>query len=171
MRHRIGRYHDALADLAAARPRAPRGRRAAPRSRSCSTRRRCSTGCASTRAPRSGSSEAGALAPRSPRRCSRRGSCSGLGRSLHRFSRHEEAAWLLEDAARRRTTLGDDGYETLVIALMLGFVYPGLGQLDDAKRALDRTIALAEAHGDRLHLAGAINHRAMLRAILGDTRR
>src|SRR4029079_8991545 len=72
----------------------------------------------------------------------------GRGRSLHRGSREEGAAALVERAAVQGEALDDEGYETLVIALlMLGFILPGLGRLDDARRALDRVIALCEAHG------------------------
>ncbi|MFT3765831.1 MAG: protein kinase [Minicystis sp.] len=96
----------------------------------------------------------------------------GLGRSAHRFSRNEEAAALLERAAAAAAPLGDDGYETLVIALsMLGFIYQGLSRLDDAQRALDETIALCEAHGNRFHLGGAINNRALVWSYLADKER
>jgi eukaryotic-like serine/threonine-protein kinase len=96
----------------------------------------------------------------------------GSGRSLHRGSREEEAAALVERAAAAAEAQGDEGYETLVIALlMLGFILPGIGRLDDARRALDRGIALCESHGDTLHLAGIINNRALLWAYLGDKAR
>jgi eukaryotic-like serine/threonine-protein kinase len=90
----------------------------------------------------------------------------GLGRSAFRFSRHEEAARLLDAAAVKAEQLGDEGYETRVIALML--LVPELQQVERAQRAVDHAVALSEAHGDRLHLSGALNHRAMLRANLGD---
>jgi eukaryotic-like serine/threonine-protein kinase len=96
----------------------------------------------------------------------------GSGRSLHRASREDEAAALVEQAAAAAEGHGDEGYETLVIALlMLGFILPGVGRLDDARRALDRGIALCEEHGDTLHLAGIINNRALLWAYLGDKER
>lgn len=93
----------------------------------------------------------------------------GLGRAAHRFSRNEEAAALLERAAAAAEPLEDDGYETRIIALsMLGFIYQGLSRLDDAQRALDETIALCESHGDRFHLGGAINNRALVWSYLAD---
>jgi serine/threonine protein kinase/tetratricopeptide (TPR) repeat protein len=96
----------------------------------------------------------------------------GIGRSRHRFSNEEEAAALLERAAASAAALGDEGYETLVIALIvLGFILQGLGRLDDARARLDRAIALAETHGDDLHLAVATNNRAVLWSSLGDRRR
>jgi eukaryotic-like serine/threonine-protein kinase len=93
----------------------------------------------------------------------------GLGRSAHRFSREEEAVPLLVRAAAAAEALGDEGYETLVIAtLLLGFILPVLNRLDEAGRALDSAVALCESHGDGLHLGPAINNRGMLRAFLGD---
>lgn len=93
----------------------------------------------------------------------------GLGRSRHRYSREDEAAPLIELAADLALHLGDEGYETRVVALvMLGFINQGTGRLDDAARVLDEAVALAEAHQDRVHLFAAVNIRAMLRACLGD---
>jgi hypothetical protein len=93
----------------------------------------------------------------------------GLGRSLHRDNREEEATALLERAAADAAALGDAGYETWVVArVMLGFIYQGTGRLDDAQRSLDEAIVLCEQHGDDPHLAVAINNRALLRACLGD---
>jgi tetratricopeptide (TPR) repeat protein len=40
--------------------------------------------------------------------------------------------------------------------------------LEDAARALDRAVAACEAHGDLLHLASAVNNRALLTGCLGD---
>jgi tetratricopeptide (TPR) repeat protein len=93
----------------------------------------------------------------------------GIGRSHHRFSREAAAAAALSRAVARAEPLGDAAYETHVIALMiLGFIYPVLGQIEDARRAIDRTVDLCEQHGDMLHLVGAINNRALFRAYLGD---
>ena len=93
----------------------------------------------------------------------------GLGRSLQRESRVEDASWLLEEAAQIASEVGDEGYETVVVALLLlGFTLQGLGRVADAARALDRSIALCATHRDRLHLGPAMNSRALLRACLGD---
>jgi serine/threonine protein kinase/tetratricopeptide (TPR) repeat protein len=93
----------------------------------------------------------------------------GLGRSRHRYSRADEAAPLIELAAELALHLGDEAYETRVIALlMLGFINQGTGRLDDAARVLEEAVALCEAHEDRVHLFAAMNNRAMLRACLGD---
>jgi eukaryotic-like serine/threonine-protein kinase len=93
----------------------------------------------------------------------------GLGRSRHRYSREDEAAPLIELAAELALHLGDDGYETRVIALiMLGFINQGTGRLDDAARILDEAVAISEAHEDRVHIFAAVNIRSLLRACLGD---
>ncbi|MEP7124759.1 MAG: protein kinase [Byssovorax sp.] len=92
-----------------------------------------------------------------------------IARSHARQSRYREAAELFESAAAKAVVLGDEGYETLVVAwLMLGFILPGLGRVAEAEAALDRAIAHCEAHGDKLHLGPCINNRAMVRAATGD---
>ena len=92
-----------------------------------------------------------------------------IARAHLRQSRQEEAATLFESAAAKAEILGDDGYEALVVSLlMLGFILPMLGRLEAAGVALDRAIALCEAHGDKLHLGPCWNNRAMLRATAGD---
>jgi tetratricopeptide (TPR) repeat protein len=93
-----------------------------------------------------------------------------VGRSAHRRSREGEAVDTLERAVERAVTLGADGYETRVIALlMLGFIYQGLGRLDDAAGALELAIAMCELHGDTIHLGPALSNRALLRSYRGDT--
>jgi tetratricopeptide (TPR) repeat protein len=62
----------------------------------------------------------------------------GRGRAAHRFSRNEDAAALLEHAVVEAEPLGDEAYETRIIALMLlGFIYQGLNRHGEAQRALD----------------------------------
>jgi predicted ATPase len=93
----------------------------------------------------------------------------GEGRSHYRFSRVEEAVAALERAASEAAALGEDGYETQVIALLqLGFLEQGLARLDDATRAIERAVTLCESHGDALHLAGSINSLGLLHACRGD---
>jgi len=87
----------------------------------------------------------------------------GLGRSSFRFSRDAEAAQLLDQAAERAEPLGDAGYETFVISLLLnGYVLATLGRLDDSERAFDRVIPLCAERGDKLHLGAAVGNRFML---------
>jgi tetratricopeptide (TPR) repeat protein len=166
MRYRSGRYHDALADLSCARA-AMDGDRA--------TQLAILLDEATVldwmdeyRSSEERVDAAEALMPgeRSPLLEARL--LLGRGRSLHRFCREEEAATALVRAAAAAVDLGDEGYETQVIArLLLGFILQGLGRLDEGGLALDRVVALCEEHGDTFHLAGAFSNRALLRALLG----
>jgi hypothetical protein len=86
-----------------------------------------------------------------------------LGRSYHRFNQDREAAELLREAARLAETIGDEAYEVRVTAnMLLGFLLPFLGLLDEAEERLDRTSALCQNKGDELHLAGIWNNRSCL---------
>jgi eukaryotic-like serine/threonine-protein kinase len=173
MRYRLGRYHDALADFAQARDMA-RARGDVPAQIEILLDEATALDWMEEfKSSEARVDEAGMLADRitvSPALAARL--LLGIGRSLHRFSREEEAAVTLERAAAAAEPLGDEGYETRVIALlMLGFILQGLGRLDDAERALDRTIALCEAHHDTLHLCSVTNNRALLWACRGDKAR
>jgi len=93
----------------------------------------------------------------------------GRGRSLHRASHDKEASDKLERALEVAEPLGEEAYETRVITLLMSsFILQGLARLEDAARALDRAVATCEAHGDLLHLASAVNNRALLAGCLGD---
>jgi serine/threonine protein kinase/tetratricopeptide (TPR) repeat protein len=86
-----------------------------------------------------------------------------VGRSLHRFNHDEEAAGLLREAAELAVGLGDEGYEVeLTAQIMLGFVLPFIGRLDEAEERLARASLLSEAKGDELHLAAVWNNRSCL---------
>jgi tetratricopeptide (TPR) repeat protein len=86
-----------------------------------------------------------------------------LGRSCQRFNQDRDAAELLREAARLAGSIGDAGYEVAVTAaLMLGFLLPFLGLLDEAEEHLARANALAEAKGDELHQAAVWNNRSCL---------
>ncbi|WP_170319269.1 protein kinase domain-containing protein [Polyangium spumosum] len=96
----------------------------------------------------------------------------GIGRSHYRFSLKEEALDALARAASEAARLGEGGYETQVIALlMLGYLEQGIGRHASAERALDRAVTLCDAHGDALHLAASINTRGVLRGFQGDRQR
>jgi eukaryotic-like serine/threonine-protein kinase len=85
------------------------------------------------------------------------------GRALFRSARWPDAAAALEAAAALADPIGDEGYETLVVALVLqGYVLPNLRRTADADRVLSRALALAGARGDALHLASALNNRRNL---------
>ncbi|MRG95763.1 serine/threonine-protein kinase [Polyangium spumosum] len=93
----------------------------------------------------------------------------GIGRSALRAEREEEAADELARAAEFAQGLGDEGYETYVIAhLLLGYLLPLLSRVDEAAALLDEVIRRCEERGDLLHLGAAWNTRAMVRAIRGD---
>jgi tetratricopeptide (TPR) repeat protein len=86
-----------------------------------------------------------------------------LGRSLHRFNQDQEAAPVLRQAVALAQQLGDDGYEVAVTGgLILGFMLPFIGLLDEAEQHLARTIELCTPKGDEMHLAGAWNNRSCL---------
>ena len=93
----------------------------------------------------------------------------GLGRSLDRADRKEEAVTALSAAAERAAQLGEEGYETRTIAsLLLGFILPGLGRLEEAASVLDEVIRGCELRADLLHLGGALANRGLVRACRGD---
>jgi eukaryotic-like serine/threonine-protein kinase len=93
----------------------------------------------------------------------------GLGRSLHRINRGQEAAELLREAERLAEQVGDAGYEVRVIAgLLLGHLLPFLGLLDEAEQRLRRVQALCEATGDELHLGGTWNNLSCLWMVRND---
>ncbi|MDC3956690.1 protein kinase [Polyangium jinanense] len=93
----------------------------------------------------------------------------GVGRSALRAEREEEAADELSRAAELASRLGDEGYETYVIAhLLLTYLLPLLGRVDEAAALLDEVIRRCEERGDLLHLGAAWNTRAMVRGIRGD---
>jgi hypothetical protein len=84
----------------------------------------------------------------------------GEGRALFRAERRAEARLALGEAAALAEPLGDEGYETLVIALLLlVFLLPAFGLAGEADRAADRVLSLARARGDLLHQAAALNNR------------
>jgi hypothetical protein len=86
-----------------------------------------------------------------------------LGRSFHRFNQDREAAELLREAARLAEAIGDEAYEVRVTAnMLLGFLLPFLGLLDEAEERLDKTSALCREKGDEFHRAGIWNNRSCL---------
>jgi tetratricopeptide (TPR) repeat protein len=89
--------------------------------------------------------------------------CLGLGRVSFRLCDMKAATRSLREAIDRVEPLGNDGYETLVIALMLvSITLPMSGEFDQAEAMVERLIALCEERGDRLHLAGALANRRVL---------
>jgi len=87
-----------------------------------------------------------------------------LGRVAQREARWEEAVSRLAEAERAAGALGDEGYETRVIALViLAFALPTLGRPGEAEEAASRAIELAGGRGDLLHVAASLNSRAEIR--------
>jgi tetratricopeptide (TPR) repeat protein len=82
------------------------------------------------------------------------------GRVFHRRGQAQESIELLKQAAAQAERLGEDAYETFVIALALGGPdCVGLGRIEEAEQMLARVIAACEQHGDYHHLAAALNNR------------
>jgi tetratricopeptide (TPR) repeat protein len=85
------------------------------------------------------------------------------GRTAIRFSDWAAARRSLEKAVERADALGDEGYETLVVALLLlGFILPSQGAIGRADDIFARLRSLCEARGDKFHLAATINNRRSL---------
>ncbi|AUX40550.1 protein kinase [Sorangium cellulosum] len=170
MRYRLGRYHDALGDLDRARGMAIEEGSAIEQieillDESTALDWMDDYGRSRRRVEEARALARGDLPPAVSARLS-----MAVARSLHRESREDEAAREFERAAAQAEGLGDEGYETLVVSLLLlGFIYPGLGRLNEAGAALGRAIRMCEERGDLLHLGPAINGRALLRACLGDS--
>jgi eukaryotic-like serine/threonine-protein kinase len=96
----------------------------------------------------------------------------GRGRTLFRSSRWEEAVSVLGEAARTAAELGEEGYETRVVALLLLTTsFPYLGRVEEACAALDWVIALSTAHGDALHMSAAFTNGRNLRVAKRDLAR
>ncbi|WP_437600043.1 protein kinase [Sorangium sp. So ce590] len=170
MRYRLGRYHDALGDLDRARAMAVEEGDVIEQieillDEATALDWMDDYGRSKQRVEEARALVHGDLPPALAARLS-----MAAARSLHRESRDEEAAHQFERSAAQAEGVGDEGYETLVVSLLLlGFIYPGLGKLDEAGAVLDRAIRMCEERGDLLHLGPAINGRALLRACLGDS--
>jgi tetratricopeptide (TPR) repeat protein len=94
------------------------------------------------------------------------------GRAAVRAGDHEQAIALLAQAAARAEALGDECYESLVVAqLMLGGLYAWLNQLDASVAVFERVIDLCRTRNDTLHLAAALGNRVHLWASRDDWER
>jgi hypothetical protein len=85
------------------------------------------------------------------------------GRSAIHFADWRGSAELLEQAVAEAAPLGDEGYETFTVALLL--LTPALaltGRTDAAEAASARAISTCEQHADRLHLITAVQNRLFL---------
>ncbi len=168
MRYRIGRYHDALVDFLCARKMAAEEGDILAQIELLFDEATALDWMDEFKSSEERVEAARALMPEAAPPLLRARLLLGQGRSAQRLSREKEAAELLHQASVEAGRLGDEGYETLVISLlMLGFVLQGLGRLDEAGVALDAMVALCEEHGDTFHLGAAFNNRGLLRAVLG----
>jgi hypothetical protein len=67
------------------------------------------------------------------------------------------------EAVKLATALGNDGYETRIIAqLMVATDCASSGRLDQAERSFEQLIAEANSRGDWMHVAAALSNRALL---------
>jgi hypothetical protein len=165
MRYRIGRGEDALADFAAARALArQRGEAEAlvelllEEATAFDWRNDFARSAALVAEAQA---QAARLSDKSELRTARL--LLGTGRSLYRACDWAAATAELEQAAHLAAGCGDAGYETQVIALlMIQYLLPLVGRVDDAEKASERVIALCLSRGDQLHLSSALNNRRML---------
>ena len=98
-----------------------------------------------------------------PPRALQAGVLVGEGRSLFRAGKWVDACARLEAAVDAAEGLGAQGYEPLVVALLLlEVVLPQLGRQQEAEAVADRVVTLARAKGDQLNLAPALNNRRNL---------
>jgi tetratricopeptide (TPR) repeat protein len=83
-----------------------------------------------------------------------------IGRVHYRSGQPEKALVAMNEAAAIAEQMGEEGYHTLVVALLLAVPSSvQLEQLEDAERTLARAIEECTQHGDYHHLAGALNNR------------
>ncbi|HMI85066.1 MAG TPA: protein kinase [Polyangiaceae bacterium] len=85
------------------------------------------------------------------------------GRVHHRRGETQESIEILKEAAAKAERIGEDGYETFVIALALAAPdCVNVGRIDEAEQMMTRVVAACEQHGDFHHLAAALNNRIFL---------
>jgi tetratricopeptide (TPR) repeat protein len=67
------------------------------------------------------------------------------------------------EAERLAESLGEPGYETMMISLLIvGPMCANMGRLDEAQVYIEKAVSAARARGDMLHLAAALNNRLYL---------
>jgi tetratricopeptide (TPR) repeat protein len=85
------------------------------------------------------------------------------GRVLHRRGQAQESIEILKEAAAMAERMGEDGYETFVIALALAAPdCVNLGRIEEAEQMMMRAVAACEQHGDYHHLSAALNNRIFI---------
>jgi serine/threonine protein kinase/tetratricopeptide (TPR) repeat protein len=163
MRYRLGRYEDALADFGRARAIAHELGDVVTEVELLLHKATVHDWTRDFRKSKSMVDEARALAPATRPALLEAELAMSEGRAAWRLLELEPARQLLEQAVALSEALGDPGYETLIIALLLlGVVAVAQGDLALARPTFDRAIALCEERGDMLHLAGAFANRREL---------
>jgi tetratricopeptide (TPR) repeat protein len=163
MRYRLGRYEDALADFGRARGVAHEVGDVAAEVELVLDMATVHDWTRDFRKSKSLVDEARALAPESPTAMLQARLAMSEGRAAWRLLELEPARRLLDQAVALSEALGDPGYESLIIALLLlGVVAVAQGDLALARSTLDRVIALCDERGDTLHLASAFANRREL---------
>lgn len=85
------------------------------------------------------------------------------GRVHHRRGESQESIEKLKEAAAQAERMGEDGYETFVIALALAAPdCVGVGRVEEAEEMMARVIEACKQHGDYQHLAAALNNRIFI---------
>jgi tetratricopeptide (TPR) repeat protein len=85
------------------------------------------------------------------------------GRVHHRRGEAQESIEKLKEAAAQAERMGEDGYETFVIALALAAPdCVGVGRVEEAEELMARVVEACKQHGDYQHLAVALNNRIFI---------
>jgi tetratricopeptide (TPR) repeat protein len=96
----------------------------------------------------------------------------GIARCHLRQGELEATIRVGNQAVPLAAALGDEGYETRIIAeLMVATCYAASGALAEAERSFDQLIAEAESRGDLHHVSAALGNRALLWHGLRDVER
>lgn len=87
----------------------------------------------------------------------------GFGRAAFRANDFDKATRLLLQVAEATASMGDEGYESHVIALMLAGACLGIaGDGDRSEATFERAIEAARSRDDLLHLGSAYMNRAIV---------
>lgn len=163
VRSRLGRFHEAVADLERARELTRARGDAATESEVLLDAAMALDWVEDYEGSRRLTEEAAALVARVESPLLRARLLLAQGRSLYRANHDRQAADHLARATAAAAAIGADAYETQVIALLLrGYILATLGQISDSQATFDRVVQLCTNLGDRVHLAGALNNRLML---------
>ena len=163
MRFRAGRWDDALRDFEAVRARAHQGQETETEVDVLLDQAEVLDWMGEIGRSATVVDEAAALADRVQADSLKARLTLARGRSVHRRGQAQESIELLKQAAEQAERLGEEGYETFVIALVLGGPdCVGLGRIEEAEQMMDRVIAACEQHGDYHHLASALNNRVFV---------